>query len=288
MSVPLVTVPGMEDLAKLAASVTDFAAREHLAIMPAVPEHEYGPEVCLGPDELDLPGYLELAGRLGGGVLYVRAEPFDPASDDDQPEDPPGHLTGHKGQTGQVSVAFAANGVVHFWEQHAPWYLEWRQLAASAPLRVPGMDDEEDQAERLSEEEHARLAGELADTILADPQFRAASRGNRWKIAGKAVPEGTDPWAGRDAARQACDRALQMAQERYDQLEGQLGDLAAELLASPAYQQASSAAARKRAAERFLIPRADGFSAPEPLIPEELHARAQQLAKAAKGSSGLF
>jgi hypothetical protein len=79
-----------------------------------------------------------------------------------------------------------------------------------------------------------------------------------------------------------------MARERYDQLEEQLGDLAAELLASPAYQQASSAAARKRAAERFLILRADGFSAPEPLYREELHARAQQLAKAAKGSSGLF
>ena len=92
---------------------------------------------------------------------------------------------------------------------------------------------------------------------------------------------------GRGPAR-PCDRALQMARERYDQLEEQLGDLAAELLASPAYQQASSAAARKRAAERFLILRADGFSAPEPLYREELHARAQQLAKAAKGSSGLF
>ena len=28
--------------------------------------------------------------------------------------DPPAHLLRQKGQTGQVSVAFAANGVVHF------------------------------------------------------------------------------------------------------------------------------------------------------------------------------
>ena len=226
----------MDDLAQLADSVTGFAAAKNLTIVPAVPEQGYGPEVCLGPDELDLPGFLELAERLGGGVLYVRAAPFDPAGDDDQPADPPGHLTGRKGQTGQVSVAFAANGVMHFWDQHAPWYLEWRQLADSAPLSVPGMDGE-DQAERLSGEEHERLTGELADTILADPEFRAASRGNRWKIAGKALPERIHPWVGRDAARQACDRALQMAQERYDQLEGQFGDLAAELLASPAYSR---------------------------------------------------
>jgi len=125
--------------------------------------------------------------------------------------------------------------------------------------------------------------------ILADPQFRAASRGERWGIAARTIPKGTDPWAGRDAQRLACDRAYQMAQERYDQLEEQLDDLAAELLTSPAYQQASSATARKKAAERFLIPRADGFSPPTSLVREELHARAQKLAKAAKASaSGLF
>jgi hypothetical protein len=137
-------------------------------------------------------------------------------------------------------------------------------------------------AERLSEEEHARLAGELADAMLADLQFRAASRADRWRLAREAIPAGTDPWAGRNAQRQACDRAQLMAHERYDQLEGRLDDLAAELLASPAYQQASSADARKKAAGRFLIPRADGFSPPTSLIRNELHARAQKLAKAAR------
>ena len=71
-------MPGVEDLAKLAASVTGFAVAENLTIVPAVPVHDCGPEVCLGPDELDLPGFLELAVRLGGGVLYLRAVPFDP------------------------------------------------------------------------------------------------------------------------------------------------------------------------------------------------------------------
>ena len=78
MSAAAVTVPGVEDLAELASLATGFAAREHLMIVPAVPEHDCGPEVSLGPDELGLPGFLELAGKLGGGVLYLLAAPFDP------------------------------------------------------------------------------------------------------------------------------------------------------------------------------------------------------------------
>ena len=89
MSVIAATVPGMDDLAELAATVTGFTAAENLAVVPAVPEHDCGPEVCLGPDELDLPGFLALAGRLGGGVVYLRVVPFDPASELDQPDDPP-------------------------------------------------------------------------------------------------------------------------------------------------------------------------------------------------------
>jgi hypothetical protein len=171
----------------------------------------------------------------------------------------------------EVSVAFAANGLVHFWERETAWFAEWQELAGGT---VTGASlDEDDGTPRLGEEERARLAGELADAILADPHFRAASRGERWGMASRAIPKGTDPWVGRDAQRLACDRAYQIAQKRYDQLEEQLDDLTAELPATPAYQQASSAAARKKAAERFLITRADGFSPPTSLVREELHAR---------------
>jgi hypothetical protein len=93
----------MEDLAELADLVTEFAAREHLTIVPAVPQRDYGPEVCLGLAVLDLPRFLDLPRQLGGGVLYLRATPFDPAAvDGDQPEDPPTHLlkTGLRLSTG--------------------------------------------------------------------------------------------------------------------------------------------------------------------------------------------
>jgi hypothetical protein len=52
-------------------------------------------------------------------------------------------------------------------------------------------------------------------------------------------------------------------------------------VATPAWQQASSPAARRQAAGRFLIPHADGFG-PPPLIRDELYARAQRIAKTAE------
>jgi hypothetical protein len=231
--------------------------------------------------------FLDLARQLGGGVLYLHATPFDPAAvDGDQPEDPPTHLLRHKGQTGQISVAFAANGLVHFWEYHTAWFAEWEELA-DATVTQPGMD-EDDGTERLSPEERAQLVTELAEAILADPQFRGAPRGDKLRTARRLIPEGTSKWVGWDAAREACEQVNQTAQERYDQLEERLDDLAAELLASPAYQRASSPAARKQAAERFLIPHADGFFPPA-LARDELYARAQKLAKAARApASGLF
>ena len=77
------------------------------------------------------------------------------------PDGLPAHLAERKGQVGQVSVAVAANGVMHFWDHAAAWYLEWEELAeGTSPRRGFGMD-EADEAGRPSEEERARLVGEL-------------------------------------------------------------------------------------------------------------------------------
>ena len=149
---------------------------------------------------------------------------------------------------------------MHFWEHHTAWFAEWEELADATVTR-PGIG-EDDGTERLSPEERARLVTELAEAILADPQFRGAPRGNKLRTARRLTPEGTSKWVGWDAAREACERVNQAAQERYDQLEDRFDDLAAELLASLAYQRARSPAARKQAAERFLIPHADGFFPP--------------------------
>jgi hypothetical protein len=278
----------MDDLAKLAALAADYASREHLTIIPAVPESGYGPEVILGPADMELPGFLALARQLGGGVLYLRAVPFDPDSGEDPPADAPAHLVRHKGQTGQVTAAFAANGIVHFWEQLAAWYAEWQELT-STPLSGRDHDEDQDQGNELSPEERERLASELADTILADPRFRAARRlTDQRRFADLAIPPGTDRRVGWDATDLACTRAQAMTQDQYDQIMPRLDDLTAELLGSDAYQQANSPAGRRHAIEQFLISRADGFWPPT-LVRDELYARAQRRAKARKDSaSELF
>src|SRR5258708_4526951 len=68
----------MESLSGLADVVTTFATQHSLTVIPAVPARDCGPDVIIEPDVLDLPGFLELAGKLCNGVLYVKARPFDP------------------------------------------------------------------------------------------------------------------------------------------------------------------------------------------------------------------
>jgi hypothetical protein len=58
------------------------------------------------------------------------------------------------------------------------------------------------------------------------------------------------------------------------------------ILDLPEWKQAAASDARKKAAEQFLISRADGFC-PPPLIRNELYARTRDLLKD-RGSSGLF
>lgn len=274
-----------DDLASLATEVTDFAAGKDLIIVPAVPEHGYGPEVTLGPEDLDLARFLDLAFKIGDGVIYLRATPFAPGTGDWPPDDDTrARLAKHQGRTGEVCIAFASkgHGLLHFWEQRTAWHQEWLDIAHGTTDLISSHPDD---AQRLSPEEQDRLAAELAEAILADSSFRGASRGDRQRRARLAIPHGTDGMASWDAVRRACDQAQQLADDAYAQVSDQLDDLAVELLADPAYRQSSSAAARKRAAELFLIPRASGFS-PPPLIRDELYARAQRLAKS--HASGLF
>jgi hypothetical protein len=99
------------------------------------------------------------------------------------------------------------------------------------------------------------------------------------------VPDGMDRHVGWDAAERAWERAEELSDESYRPIKGQLQDIAAEFLASPGWRQAASAGARKKAAEQFLISRADGFFPPA-FIRDELYAQAQRLFK--NSGSGLF
>lgn len=124
---PISTVFPVENLAQVASTVTDFAAGASLTLLPTVPESGLGPEVRLTPDVMDLPALLALARKLGGGIIHLRAAPFNPETDEHEVDDPPAHLVQHAGEIGQVSVAFMANSLSHLRRQREPCpVLRWK------------------------------------------------------------------------------------------------------------------------------------------------------------------
>jgi len=60
----------------LATTVTAFASHRDMTVVPAVPERDLGPEAHLYPTVVDIDGFLDLAGTLGGGVLYLDTAPL--------------------------------------------------------------------------------------------------------------------------------------------------------------------------------------------------------------------
>ncbi|TDB79819.1 hypothetical protein [Micromonospora sp. KC721] len=280
----------MTNLAKLAATATEHAQKNQMTLVPTAPQRDFGPEVCIDPNRLGLPSFLDLATKIGGGVLYLDANPFNPEAGSDLGELPE-DLTRHKGEVGFVRLAFAANGIVHFWERSTPWYEEAEALKDAASARLPRQglyahDTDSDQDDRLDEETQKRLANELAEKLLANPEFRAAKIGPRQRIGQMAIPEGTHRHVGWEALRMASERAEDMARSRYAELVTRLDELAPQLLSDATYQHASSPGARKQAAEQFLIPHGDGFPPPA-YVRDELYARAQKLLKT-KGATNLF
>jgi hypothetical protein len=193
----------------------------------------------------------------------------------------PASLAHRESQVCELSAAFASagHGLLHFWEQAERWYQEFLDSQDAEMLH------DADEEWRGGGEERDRLAAEVAEIILVDREFRAASPGIRRRRAQMLVPEGTDRHVGWNAAERARERAEELSDEAYHTIQGQLGDLAAEFLASPGWQQAASAGARKKAAEQYLASRADGFFPPT-FIRDELYAQTQRLFK--NSGSGLF
>ena len=119
------------------------------------------------------------------------------------------------------------------------------------------------------------------------PEFRGARLGARQRFARLHPPADMDERVKWDVVRAACDRADELTNQRYADIDDQYDDLAAQLLKDPAYLRAGSVGVRKQAAERFLGTWADGF-VPPALVRDELYARAQRLAKVAAQPPGLY
>lgn len=254
--------------------VAEFAVGAGTPVVPAAPLAGSAPSVCLDAEDMDMGTFLELAQAIGSGALYMVTEEFDPEADTDQPGEVPERIAQRKGQACELRVAFAAagHGLLHFWEQAAPWYLEW-------------LREQHPSGDHTSEyEEKDRLAAEIAEVMLADEMFRAASPGKRKPRARQLAPEGSDDYVVMTAYRKACQQAEEMAAEEYEPFWERMDELSEEFLASVGYRKASSADGRKRAAGQFLASKGSGFSPPFDVL-NELYQKTVELSRQSKGSA---
>jgi hypothetical protein len=264
-----------DDLSGLAAQVAEFAAGRCLVTVPAVPEGA-GPQVRLGPDVMELAGFLDLAVRLGAGVVYSSKERFEP--EPDAPAEP----AGLAGQECELTVAFRADGgLTYYWEHAASWYAE---LLDSA-------EDEGYLPRRSNDGERERLTAEAVAAMLADPEFRVATPGVRRRIACTHVPRdaggSAGDWVFLDAFNAAREQVEALAAEAYAEIDGRTGELAAELAESDGWREARMASGRRQATARFLAAHADGWFPPEP-VRDEVYARAQELSRGRPRDGDLF
>lgn len=293
MSYLAANVPRMENnLEDLTAAVNTFAADHGMTIVPAIPSDAPGQRVSFHSwGLLDLSGFLELAGKLGDGAIYLQAETFGLDPETGEPDNIPPEMEDYKGQICQLDVAFASagHGLLHFWDQTEVWYQEWLNTL-DEDEDSPGNANAYDDRIRQDEEKRDQQAEEIAEAILADPVYRSSSPQDRRRrgqlLFPGLLPEGTDRWVGWTAAQRALERAKDLTEQAYAPVRARIGDLAAEFLASPGWQEAASASLRKKAAEEFLIPLGDGFFPPT-VVRDELYAQAQKIAKTG-AKSGLF
>jgi hypothetical protein len=148
--------------------------------------------------------------------------------------------------------------VIHTWQHEAAWYSDWvTELDSYLP-------DPDNQPGEQGEE---AVLQELADQLTQLPEFRAATRPRRHRIA---VTTLAGPTATRtvsaDTARWAADRAShQLDEEADDYFSGlqdtQLEALAQELAHDPSYLKATKADVRRHRAQQFLATRT-GFRPP--------------------------
>ncbi|GAA3343803.1 hypothetical protein GCM10020358_44460 [Amorphoplanes nipponensis] len=280
-----------EELAQQAAR---FAAAHEMTVVPAIPEATGGLVADIDPAAMTLDAFLALAGRFGGGLLYLRLRRVR----DGLPPSP--EFARHAGEAGAVELAFVANGVLHCWEQVTDWFDEWegrsleqrgqeiadalrRDVAGPAP-DDSGQDREDQRAyeeyQAMTEHQRDEVIDGVVGLLLADPEFRAAKGdGQRHTIAKRVVRSaGVNRWLHSAARNAAVLTAAARAGEHHDVITGRLDELAAQVRDGEGYRAAASAAGRRRAVETFLQELADGYWIPGD-IREEVYARTVRLGR---------
>jgi hypothetical protein len=150
--------PNTFNVEEILDQVRQFAASQHLFVVPATPVTATGSGwlVLLGKENLSAADFCGLALGAGARLLYVQAEVFDAGTDSDLDfrqrdcsclnRTASGLLAELRreaihfnGRIRQLELAFAAGGVLHCWAIAADWY---QMLMDRASALLPLCHDE--------------------------------------------------------------------------------------------------------------------------------------------------
>ncbi|MEV7190086.1 hypothetical protein [Kitasatospora sp. NPDC093102] len=278
---------GLKELCeRLPAMAEDYGLR----LVPAVPENHKGSaavdDTVMTPEQL-----CDLARAAGARILFHRTIPFDSAAlledledaEDDQDTEQLPHarstspavdslrrrMRQRDGQAPVVELCVVLDGVAVLWSRTAPWVDDL--LAALSEVQ----EEQAAQAQHTrtlraqgAQEEIARITQLLCDA----PSFRAATTAAARRRAADSLLPTPDPadrearnahWRGIDQALADVEAASSAI---YNDFKTKLNDLADELVASGALDDARTLQVRKIRLKDFLQHRSGGYAPPTDVL----------------------
>lgn len=279
MSIPDRAVQDSSDVDELVTRVTELVAARQFVTIPALPLRgdDSGFVVFLGPENMDVSEFCDLAVAAGAKIFYVQVNDFDAerhlaatsrARAWLREEENAGLISlreeasSFNGRPAAVQLGFAAAGVLHCWIARASWYDRFRERLEELETDTNPLFDE------MPEAEERAMVDRLAQGLIQLPEFRSAPTAAQRRRIARAQSEiaslDTDTRPGYrrvafQAIREAEERIASEADSRYREIEANFEELAAECEATQAFRSAGSARARREHARDFLTEKAGGY-----------------------------
>jgi hypothetical protein len=276
-------------LAALVAEVTETVEGQGMRVLPARVDGDT--LVTLDAEALTAGQVLAVAGAAGAAFIYLHRDLLDrdaiaaAVERADLPVQCPERdrflqaLSRAAGWTGLIELAFAHAGVLHVWETAAPWHPALEGITTAGGRSFAGYLREGDDANRSSPQEIATLAQRVA----ALPEFRRATRRPDRAIAAHRLPEvaalnDKDRWQADSVIRRAEELLRTEAATWVEVLKPRTAELAATLAADPAFREVSTADARQRFTDDWLLSHSNGVRL-EGWFVREIASKAHRVAK---------
>ncbi|MFJ9611537.1 hypothetical protein ACIRS1_34880 [Kitasatospora sp. NPDC101176] len=275
-------------LAELCERLPIMAEEFGLQLIPAVPEDHPGRAhvdyEAMAPEEL-----CGLARATGARVLFHRTTMFDAESfleefvdqSDDEDSDPARaaeteaiqrlrrRAKRRNGQVEEVELCVILDGIAVFWSRRATWAADLEAEADTAQHEQNGLV--EHVRTRRAQDEETEIT-RIARLLQEDRAFREAKGpGERRRAIERLVPAPRDEdyEAGQmrwRAIRQATSAIEEAAEAVFGDYMTQLTEIADELVASGALDNARTIPARRIHLKKFLSERSGGYAPPADLI----------------------